>query len=89
MAGGLIARSKEFLEENERGKLGTLRVKRLFLGASDNGSRQGEGGLSDHAPCPMRSVRVYRDPAMLGKFEELGQMKLFWSLVPCCQYIPR
>ena len=89
VAGGLIAGSKEFLEENERGKLGTLRVKRLFLGASDNGSRQGEGGSRDHASRPTRSVRVYGDPAMLGKFEELGQMKLFWSLVPCRQYIPR
>jgi hypothetical protein len=62
VAGGLIAGSKEMLEEKERGKLGTLRVKRLFLGAHTNGSqREGGSPVTGH-PAPHARLGCMRTP---------------------------
>ena len=96
VAMGLISGTREMLTEEERRRLGSLRVKRLFLGVHGQDGRNGktdrprsnDRGASP-TPTPTRSVRVYADPMVLAKFEAMGEVKLDWALLPCRPYVPR
>ena len=90
---GIIAGSRELLDERERAQLGSLRAKRLFLGARGgnpdaNGARATQAS-SGTPPRPSRSVRMYADPTLLDRFEAMGHVKLRWATLPCRRYIPR
>ena len=89
---GIIAGSRALLDERERAKLGSIRAKRLFLGAQ--GGKIGANGARDTqalgpTPRPSRSVCVYADPTLLDRFEAMGHVKLRWATLPCRRYIPR
>ena len=96
----LIHGLRGVLEEGERGLLGSLEARRLFLGArrreggqnggGDVGARTsaGSGGASS-PPTPTRSVRVYADPKVTTKLVALGEVRLGWALLPCRPYVPR
>ena len=92
----LITGTRGLLTAVERRHLGSLRVRRLFLGARRSDGKKGQenrpstsdGEASPH-PTPTRSVRVYADPALLAKFEAMGEVKLDWALLPCRPYIPQ
>ena len=93
---GLITGTRGMLTADERRHLGSLRVKRLFLGAHGRDAKNAKtnkeatspGGESS-SPIPTRSVRVYADPMVLAKFEAMGEVKLDWALLPCRPYVPR
>ena len=90
---GLITSMREILGEEERRRLGSLRVRRML-----QGSRGGDGARVHDAECgegaprtptPTRSVRVYAVPMLLARFEAMGEVKLHWALLPCRPYVPR
>ena len=96
VATGLITGTRGMLTDDERRHLGTLRVKRLFLGAhrrsnrSDQDNRPSTSSEGESSPpTPTRSVRVYANPMILAKFEAMGEVKLDWALLPCRPYVPR
>ena len=74
---GLITSMRGLLGEEERRRLGSLRVRRMFQGARHGDStrvRVGESGEgSSRSPTPTRSVRVYADPMVLARFEAMGR----------------
>ena len=90
---GLITSMREILGEEDRRRLGSLRVRRMFQGSRGGDSARvheaecGEG--APRTPTPTRSVRVYADPMLLARFEAMGEVKLHWALLPCRPYVPR
>ena len=96
VAMGLITGTRGMLTDDERRHLGTLRVKRLFLGvcsrngrpSQDERASTGDAGVPPPL-TPTRAVRVYADPMVLAKFEAMGEVKLDWALLPCRPCVPR
>lgn len=86
VATGLLTSTRGMLGEEERRRLGSLRVRRMFHGTRSRDDTSGEGASP---PTPTRSVRVYADSMVLAKFVAMGEVKLHWALLPCRPYVPR